>query len=182
MRVARGGAVGDHGDRQIGGVRGIVANLHIENRGEAAQALCPDTEFIDFPVQLDSRLFELAGGAARDDFLDVDVLHEGLFGEEHGFFGGAADTDAEYAGRAPSGAHGGDGLKNPVNDGLRGVEHGELRFGLGTSALGSDGDFYVAPAHELDIDDGRGVVAGVAARKGRVGEDGGAQLVVRVQI
>ena len=33
VRVARGGAVGNHRDRKIGGVGGIVLHLHVENGG-----------------------------------------------------------------------------------------------------------------------------------------------------
>ena len=39
MRVARGGAVGDHGYREVGGVGGEVEDLDVEDGGEAAEAL-----------------------------------------------------------------------------------------------------------------------------------------------
>ena len=42
--VAGGGAVGDHGDGQIGGVGGKVQDLDVEDGGEAAEALGSDAE------------------------------------------------------------------------------------------------------------------------------------------
>ena len=105
-----------------------------------------------------------------------------LLGEEHGFFCGAADADAEHAGRAPSGAHGGDGFEHPLDDGVGGVEHDEFAFGFGASALGGDGDVDFVAFDEFDVDDGGGVVFGVLAGAGGVGEERGAELVVGIEI
>ncbi len=121
-------------------------------------------------------------GAAGFELLHVDGVHEGFFGHDHGLFGGASDADAEHAGGAPAGAHRGDGLEDPVDDGVGGVEHGELGFGLGASAFGCDGDVDFAAGDHLDGDDGGGVVAGVFAGEGGVGEDAGAELVVGVVV
>ena len=123
----------------------------------------------------------VCAGRGAEELLHVDGVHEGLLGEDHGLFGGAADADAEHAGRAPAGAHGGDGLEDPVDDGVGGVEHGELGFGFGAAALGGDGDVDAAAGDELDDDHGGGVVAGVLAGEGGVGEDGGAEDVVGVE-
>ena len=169
VRVARGGAVGDHGDGQIGGVGGGVEDLDVENGGEAAEALSADAEAIDLVVEFDAKLFGGGFGAAGDEVLDVDGVHEGLLGEEHGFFRGAADADAEHAGRAPSGAHGGDGFEHPLDDGVGGVEHDEFAFGFGASAFGGDGDVDLVALDELDDDGGGGVVFGVFASAGGVG-------------
>ena len=108
-------------------VRG-VEDLDVENGGEAAEALRADAEAIDLVVELDAEFFGGGFGAAGDEVLNVDGVHEGLLGEEHGLFRGAADADAEHAGRAPAGAHGGDGFEHPVDDGVGGVEHDEFRF------------------------------------------------------
>ena len=73
--------------------------------------------------------------------LNVDGVHQRLLGQQHGLLRRAADADAENARRAPARAHGGHGLEHPLDNGIRGVEHDELRLGLGASALGRDGDF-----------------------------------------
>ena len=97
MRMARGGAVGDHGDGQIGGVCGSVEHLDVEDGGEAAESLGADAEAVDLVVKLDAEFFSSGLRAAGDEVLNVDGVHEGLLGEEHGFFGGAADADAEHS-------------------------------------------------------------------------------------
>jgi hypothetical protein len=125
VQVARGGAVGDHGDGQVGGVGGEVLDLDVEDGGEAAEALRADAEGVDLVVEVDAELFDLGARAALDEFVHVDGVHEGLLGHDHGLFGGAADADAEHSGRAPAGAHAGEGLEHPVDDGVGGVEHGE---------------------------------------------------------
>ena len=159
--VTGGGAVGDHGDGEVGGVGGVVEDLDVEDGGEAAEALGSDAEVVDFVVEFDAEFFDVGFGSARDEFLHVDGVHEGLLGEEHGLFGGAADADAEHAGRTPAGAHGGDGFEDPVDDGVGGVEHDELGFGLGAAAFGCDGDVDVTALDEGDLDDAGGVVEGV---------------------
>ena len=169
--VAGGGAVGDHGDGEVGGVGGVVEDLDVEDGGEAAEALGADAEAVDLVVELDAEFFDVGFGAAGDEVLHVDGVHEGLLGEEHGFFGGAADADAEHAGRAPAGAHGGDGFEDPVDDGVGGVEHDELGFGFGAAAFGCDGDVDVVAFDELDVDDGRGCCrwCSCGRRRGRRG-------------
>ena len=65
MQVAGGGAVGDHGDGQVGGVGGEVHDLDVEDGGEAAEALGADAELVDLVVELDAERFDLGFGAAR---------------------------------------------------------------------------------------------------------------------
>ncbi len=182
MRVACGGAVGDHGHGQVGGVAGRVEDFDVEHGSEAAEPLCADAEAVDFVVELDAELFGRGFGAARDQVLDVDGVHEGLLGEEHGLLRSAADADAEHPWRAPAGAHGGDGLQHPLDDRVRGIEHDELALGFGASTFGCDGDVDGVAANELHIDDGRGVVFGVFTRTGGVGKDRAAQLVIGIEI
>ncbi len=124
----------------------------------------------------------LVCGAALEELLHVDGVHEGLLGEEHGLFGGASDADAEHAGRAPAGAHGGDGFEDPVDDGVGGVEHGEFGFGFGAAAFGCDDDVDVVAVDESETRPRGGVVEGVLAGEGGVGEDGGAEDVVGVEL
>ena len=55
-----------------------------------------------------------------------------------------------------------------------------LDLGLGAAAFGGDGDVDVAACDQLDDDHRGGVVAGVLAGEGGVGEDAGAEDVVGV--
>ena len=57
VRVARGGAVGNHGDGQVGGVGRGVEHLHVEHGGQAAESLRADAEAVDLVVELDAQLF-----------------------------------------------------------------------------------------------------------------------------
>ena len=92
--------------------------------------------------------------------------------------GGTADADAEHAGRAPAGAHGRHGLQHPIDDRVGRVEHGHLRLVLGAAALGRDVHFHLVARDDGVVDHGRGVVLGVLAGTGRVGQDRGAQHVL----
>ena len=62
--VAGGGAVGDHGDGQVGGVGGEVEDLDVEHGGEAAESLGADAEGVDLIVELDAELFDVGFGAS----------------------------------------------------------------------------------------------------------------------
>src|SRR6185312_10940314 len=177
-----GGAVGNHSHRQVGRMGGVIENLHIENSRQAAESLCADTEIVDLAINLKAQFFDPVRWAARNQFLHVDRLHEGLLSEQHGFFRRAANADSEHSRRAPSGAHGGNGFDHPIHDGVRWVQHHELRFRFGTSALGSNGDFDITALHQLQVHHGGSVVSGIAPRTGWVGEDGGAEFVIRIQI
>src|SRR5690606_6568471 len=114
--------------------------------------------------------------------VDVDRVHEDFLGQQRGLLGGAADADAEHARRAPAGAHFRHGLEDPVDDGVGRVEHGHLGLVLGTTALGGHVDFQGVDRLHLVVDHRRGVVLGVLARTGRVGQHRGAQHVVRVGV
>ena len=100
--------------------------------------------------------------------MDIDWLEQGLFGQEHRLFRGAADADAEYAGRAPPGAHGRDGFYDPVNDTVGRIKHHEFRFCLGASTLGCDIDFNLVSLYQLHMNNCRGVVPGILPCAGRV--------------
>ncbi len=180
--VAGCGAVGDHRDGQVGRMGGVVEDLDVEDGGEAAEALGADAEAVDLLVELDAELFDLVLRSAGLQLLHVDGVHQGLLGHDHRLLGGASDADAKHSGGTPPGSHRRDRLQHPVDDGVGGVEHGELGFGLGASAFGCDGDVDVAAGNHLDGDDGGGVVAGVFAGEGGVGEDAAAKLVVGIEV
>ena len=50
LHMAGGGAIGDHGHRQGGGVGREVLDLDIQDRGQPPQALGTDTEGIDLLI------------------------------------------------------------------------------------------------------------------------------------
>ena len=105
-----------------------------------------------------------------------------MFGEEHGFFSGAADADTEHAGWAPACAHGGDGFEHPFDNGIGGGEHHEFAFGFGASTFGHDGDLDLVAFDEFDVYDGWGVVFGVFAGSGGVSKQRGAELVDGIEV
>ena len=64
VRVTSRGAVGDHRNRQIGGVRRIVLHLYVEHRGESAEALGANAEGVDLVIELQAQLFGAVLGSA----------------------------------------------------------------------------------------------------------------------
>ena len=73
-------------------------------------------------------------------------------------------------------------LQHPVDDRVRRIQHHELRLVLRAAALGRDLHLDGVAGHEVEVDDGRRVVARVLPRAGRVGDDRCAQPVVRVHV
>ena len=47
-------------------MRRVVKNLHVENRGQAAQSLRADAQLIDLFVQLEAEFFETARAVLAD--------------------------------------------------------------------------------------------------------------------
>ena len=182
MRVAGGGAVGDHGDGLAGGVAGPVIDLHIEDGGKAAQPLRADAERIDLVEDLDAQRLDVGLGPARLQLGHVDRLHQAFLGQQGGMFGRAADADAQHARRAPAGAHLRQHLDHPIDDRIAGVHHLELGLVLAAAALGRHVNGDLAARHQIDMQHARGVVPGVAAGEGGVGEHAGAQLVLGIEV
>ncbi|OIQ77859.1 hypothetical protein GALL_404420 [mine drainage metagenome] len=180
--MAGGGAVGNHRDRQIGGVARPMPDFHVQHRGQPAQALRADAQGVDFLVQLDAQLLVLVARAAGEQGAHVDVVHQGLLGQQHGLLGRAADADAQHAWGTPAGAHGRHGLQHPVHQVVGRVEHGELGLGLRAAALGGHRDVEPVAGNQFHVQHAGGVVARVLALEQRVGENGGAQLVVVVEV
>ena len=186
MAVAGRGAVGHQRDRQVGSVAGVIQHLDVEHRGQSAETLGTDAQRVDLFHQFEAQFFRTrqlgAGGGLGFQFVNVDRRHDRFLGQQHGFFRRAADADADDAGRAPAGTHFRDLVQNPVDEVVGRVEHGELRFGFRTAALGGTDDFDVMTGNEFEMDDSRRVVLGVLAGAGRVGEHRGAQRIVRVAV
>ncbi|MCY1220494.1 hypothetical protein D9M72_325090 [compost metagenome] len=182
MRVARGGAVRDHGDGLGGRMRREGADLDVEHRGQAAQALRADAQRVDLFIQFDAQLFQLVLRAAGQQLVHIDVFHQRLLGHQHGLFGGAADADAQHPRGAPAGAHRRNGLQHPVHQRIAGVQHGELGLVFRTAALGCDLHVDLVALDKFDVQDTGRVVARVLAREQRIVQHRGAQGVVRVQV
>ncbi len=186
VRMARGGAVGDHGHGLGGRVRGVHLDLDVQHGGEAAQALRADAQGVDLVEQLQAQFLHLVELlAARGlglQLVHVQVVHQAFLGEQHGLFRRAADADAQHARRAPAGTHGGHGLEHPVHQVVAGVHHDHLGLVLAAAALGRDGDVHGVAGHDLREDHGGRVVLRVLAQELRVGHDARAQGVVRVVV
>ena len=184
--VARGCAVGDHGHGFAGRVRGVELDFYVQHGREAAQALCPNAQGIDFFVQLQAQLFDLveffAAFGLGLQLVHVQVFHQAFFGQQHGFFGCAAHTNAQHARRTPARAHFRHGFEHPVHQVVAGVHHDDFGLVLAAAAFGRDGDIQLVARDDLHVDDGGGVVLGVFAGKQRVGHNRGPQGVVRVQV
>ena len=163
-------------------MRGVVDHLHVQHRRQATETLRTDAECIHLFVEFDAQFFQRIGRAALEQLVHIERLHQRFFCHEHGLLGGAADTNAEHAGRAPAGAHGRHGLQHPLHNAVRRVQHDELRFVFGPATLGRYRHLDVAARHQFRMNDCRRVVFGVAAAERRIGNDRGAQFVVRVVV
>ena len=73
-------------------------------------------------------------------------------------------------------------MQHPVDEVVGRVEHGELGLGFRAATLGGADDFNVVAFDDFEVHDGRGVVLGVLAGAGRVGQHRGAQRIVRVAV
>ena len=157
----------------------VVHDLDVEHGGQTAQALSADAQLVDLLEQLQTHLFKTVLRAAGLELVDVDGFHQHFLGHDRCLFGGAADADAEHARWAPARAHGRYGFQDPVDDRVGRVEHRHLRFVFRTAALGRHVHFHGVARDDGVVNDRRGVVLGVLASTGRVGQDRGAQHVFR---
>src|SRR5262249_18760442 len=89
---------------------------------------------------------------------------------------------AQHAGWAPTGAHRRYGLQHPIDDGIRGIEHHELRFVFRTAALRGNSYFDLVAWNQPRVHNRGGVVAGIAAAEFRRVDQRRAQLVVAVVV
>ena len=182
MRVASRRAVGDHRHGLARSMARPVEDLHVEHGGKATQALRADPLRIHGVENVDSQLFYIGLRPARFQLAHVDRVHQALLGQPHAMFRRTADPDAEHTRRAPASTHRRHLFDHPVDDIVARVHHLELGLVLAAPALGGDIDADRVARHHLDRQHARGIVARVAAGEGRIGEDAGAQLVVRVVI
>ena len=159
----------------VGNVRILTSRTVVR----PAEPLRADAERVHFLVELDAKFLELVRGTALEQLVHVDRVHQRFLREDHRLVGGAADADAEHPGRAPAGAHFGHGLEHPVHDRIRGIQHREHRLVLGAAALRGDRDFDGVSRDELDVHDGRRVVAGVLPREEGIRDDRRPEAILR---
>ncbi len=81
MRVARRGAIGDHGDRLRRGVGRPILDLDVEHGGKAAQPLRADAERVDLFIQLDAQFLGRIARPACEQLGHVDRVHQRLLRE-----------------------------------------------------------------------------------------------------
>ena len=180
--MARCGAVGNHGHRQVGRVAGVVAHLHVENGREPAQPLCADAQPVHLVVEFQPQLLGAVRRSTGDQLLDVDGVHQRLLGQQHRLLRCSADAYAQQSWRTPARAHRRHCLQNPLDDRIGRVQHDELGLSFGPSALRRHRYIHRCAFDQLDIHNSRGVVFGVGPFSRRIGQDRGTQLVVRVEI
>ena len=184
--VAGGGAVGDHGDGEVSGVGGEVEDFDVEDGGEAAEALCANAELVDLVEDFDAELFDVGGGVAGGDagleLLHVDGVHEGLLGEEHGFLRGCrrcrCPTCQVDTSRRP---WWGTVLRTQSTMESEGLSMTNLDLASEPPPLAATVTSMVLPGTRETSTTQGGVVDGVLAGEGRVGEDAAAEFVVGVE-
>ena len=180
--MARGRAVGNHRHRQICRVAGRIGHLHVQHRGQSAQALRANAQPVHLVVELHAQLLRRGLRTARNQLLNVDGVHQRLLGQQHRLLCRAANANAQHARRAPARAHRRHGFQNPLHNRIRRVEHGELRLGLAAAALGRNRNLARRAGNQLHVHHRRRVVSCVLARAGWVSQHRGTQRVVGVKI
>ena len=68
-------------------------------------------------------------------------------------------------------------MEDPVNDGIRRIEHLHVGLVLGTTTLGSDGNLNLVTLDHLNVNYGRSIVLGVNTLAGRIDQYGLAQWI-----
>ena len=182
MHVSRRAAVRDDCHGFVRCVGRIVFDLDVEHRSQTTQALRPDAQRIDLFKQLHAKFFRGVAGSIGLQFVHVQGFHQGLLGQQHGFFRRAANADAQNTRGTPTSAHGGYDAQNPVHNGVRRIQHGKLRLSLATAALGRHFNFHRIAGHDLGVDHGRGVVLGVGSGSIGVSQYRTAQHIIRMGI
>ena len=159
-----------------------IENLYIEDGRQPAQPLRADAQRVDLIVNLYPKRLDVVARPAHLQLRHVDWPHQRFLGEQHRLFCRTANADAQHARRAPACAHLRQHFQHPIDNRIAGIHHLELAFVFAAAALGRDIDGDGGTRHHFHVQDAGRVIPGVAAGEGRVGKDGCAQLVFRVQI
>ena len=161
---------------------GVIEYLHVQHGGQPAQTLRADAQRVHLVVNLDAQFFQTVARAAHFQLRHINRQHQRFFRQQQRLFRRAADADAELAGRTPARAHAGQLANYPLHYIITGVEHGEARLVFRTTAFGRDAHLHLVTRHQVAMHHCGRVVTRVLAPACRVGHDGGAQYVIRIQI
>ena len=104
----------------------VVFDLHIQNRGQAAEPLGTNTQLIHLVKQFQTQLLGTVGGATGLQVMDINRIQQRLLGQLHCFFSSAAYANTQHARRTPASAHLRHHFQHPVHHGIRWVQHGEF--------------------------------------------------------
>ena len=152
-------AVDVYGHRQTCDMRGTEFYVDFEGRGRASQPLRAGAK----PVhQVEKFVFQLRITGIR--IMTVHIAGTGTFGTEAGHFHIATYAYAYDHGRTGTGpgmAHGLDYDSFHSFYTISGHQHMKLSLIFASCALGSESNMYTVTRHQPDMNDGRGVVAGV---------------------
>ena len=121
----------------IRSVRWVVSYFDVEHSGQTAEALSANTQLVHFLIQFKTQLFRTGLGTALLQFLNVYRLKQGFFRNLHRFLCSTANTNPQHTRWAPTCAHLRHLLQHPVNNRVRGVEHGKLRLRFRTTTFRS---------------------------------------------
>ena len=146
----------------------IIFNLDIQYSGQTTQALRTDTKLVDFFEQLQTQLFNPILSATCLQLVNIDGIHQRLFGQYRGLLGGSTDAQTQHSGWTPAGTHGRHGLEHPVDDTVGRVQHHHLGFVLRTAPFSRDLNIDLVARHHRHMDHRRGVVLGIDSRAGRI--------------
>ena len=163
-------------------MRGKIVDFNIQDRGQSAQALRTYPQSVNFLEDLQAQPF--CGGlrASCPELVDVDVLHQRLFRQQHRFFARAADADAKHSGGTPARTHGGHDIQHPVHQTGGGIEYGKFGLVFRAASLGGDTNAKPISGYRTGVDHCRSVVSGVLSRTCRVSDHGGAQHIVGMTV
>src|SRR5512147_2963297 len=161
--VPRRVAVDVHGDGQARDVAGKAFHMHGHGRHFAPEALGADARLVH---GLEQHLLER--GEFQPRIRASDRPEERLLRDERRFLEIAADTDADHhrrTGVRPRFPHALEYEVPDPLDALRRPQHADRAHVLAPRALGHERNLQLVSRHQLGIDDGRGIVAGVLSRK-----------------
>src|SRR5262245_26759693 len=167
------------GDGQRGDVTGIGEDMDAERRGVAAVALGPDAEAVRAVQHV-----ALERDERRIGVRAAQLAEQRLLGQDRGLLERAADADARDQRRARVGPGRLDALEDPRGDALDAFprsQHLVFRPVLAAATLGHDLDAQRGARHEIQVDDGRRVVARVHAVEWGL-HDRRAQIALRVTL
>ena len=152
--------------------------MHLEGRGQAAQALRTDAGLVDHFQQ-----FPFKGRVARVRVDAFQIARGGFLSADGRHFHGAAQAHAHHQGRTGIGTGGQHRVQHhPAHalDAVGGHQHFQHAFVFRARALGREAQAQAVAGHNARMDNGGGVVPGVLALEERFSHAGFAQIAVHI--